>query len=270
MSEETTLTVAQNATGSWDIQALDSDGVAVVMLITDTLSAVVWSGADTEALTTLTAAWVNATAGQCRVSITATQSAALDPGVYPLALTAVRGTQRLPILSAWLEVTASPGTADPPPTYGSYRDMVTYGGGEWLEGLRRTAGGANFADERGRARSYLDSLIVRKWRPWSNTKTWSGVASSGPLDVRNPTLQGYLDDDGLVITDDIRELVALKALELVCRQQVVLGNDEAMQHRAAYFSALCRNKVLTTAAEIDTNDDGIAEYAIPLNVTSLR
>lgn len=273
MSEATVLFADQNADGAWVVTALDATGAAVAFDPSDGLECKVWSGADSAVLFSPTAAWLSAPAGTITLSVTAAQTAALKPGVYPLEVTALPHSTalRLPVLDAWFQVGPRPGVAALPPVYGTYQDLVDYGGGAWIETLRQKEGLANFVRERARARGYLDSLIVKKFRPWAGrTIHWSETTIVGPPDARNPTIRDYLAAGALMLTDNISEIVALKALEMICRQRITLESDDKFASRASYFQALCRNRVLCTSAELDINADGLADYAFNLAVVSIR
>jgi hypothetical protein len=291
MSEATILFADQNSDGDWTVTALDSAGQPVTVFASnDALECTVWQGADSAALFHPTAAWISAPVGTIALSVTAAQTAVITPGVYPLEITALPHATalRLPILDAWFQVGPRPGSALQPPVYGTYQDLVDYGGGAWIETLRQKEGLANFVRERSRARGYLDSLICRKFRPWAGrTVHWSETTIVGPPDARNPIIRDYLAADYqtpssplpvvltagqtvLMVTDNIREIVALKALEMICRQRISLEADDKFLSRAAYFQALCRNRALCTSAELDINQDGIADYAFNLGIASIR
>jgi hypothetical protein len=290
MSEAQVLFADQNADGAWTVTALDGSGGAVVFDPLDALECTVWQGADSAALFSPAFAWISAPDGTIEVSVTAAQTAVLTPGVYPLEITALPHATalRLAILDAWFQVGPRPGVALQPPVYGTYQDLVDYGGGAWIETLRQKEGLANFVRERSRARDYLDSLICKKFRPWAGrTVHWSETTIVGPPDARNVTIRDYLAADYktpstplpvvltrgqtvLMVTDAIREIVALKALEMICRQRISLESDDKYATKAGYFQALCRQRVLCTSAELDINQDGIADYAFNLGVASIR
>ncbi len=274
MSEATVLFTDQNSDGAWTVTALDPTGQPITtFILADALECTVWSGADSAALFSPAATWISAPDGTILVSVTAAQTALLTPGVYPIEVTATphASVLRLPVLDAWLQIGPRPGVAVLPPVYGSYQDLVDYGGGAWIETLRQKEGLANFTRDRARARSYLDALIVRKFRPWAGrTIHWSETTIVGPPDARNPTIRDYLAADALTVTDTILEIVALKALELVCRQRITLEADDKFAGRASYFQAMCRNRVLCCSAELDINADGLADYAFNLAIVSIR
>lgn len=274
MRNESILTIAKNTDGAWLVEAYadDQGTTRSVFDPADALEAIAWGGGDSDAAITLVPDWTDAATGRVRLTLGHAASAAASVGVYPLQVVATLAatSQRVRVLEAWLAVTESPGDSTALPTYGALQDLYDYGGGEWLHQLRRSDGLANFASERARARSYLDAMILRKWRPWSDVKVWSGSALSGPMDGTNPSLSDYLAAGALVVDDDVRELVALKALELICRQRITLSEKDEMPRRASYYQSLARNKALRLVAQLDTNDDGVIEYAIPLGVVSIR
>jgi len=289
--EATVLTARLNSDNAWTVTARDAGGAAVAFAAADAPEAVAWQGSDSAALFSPEISWDDATAGTLTLTVTHAQTADLSPGVYPLEITAViSGTgQRIPILDCWLELTDTPGTRATPPVYTTLQDLIDFGGGAWLQTLRQTEGLSNFTRERSRARLWLDTLIVKKFRPWSGrTIHWSETSIIGPPDARNPVLRDYLAADYtpgvilptgytlaagetvLMVTEDTKEIVSLKALELICRQRVTLDDKDKFLTRAGYFGRLCRNKVLSYTAELDINGDGLADYAFNLGVINLR
>lgn len=295
MSEPITLSTRLNSDAAWAVQAqgVDANGNAttVSFLNADAIEAKVWQGADSAPLFTPTAVWSNSATALMTLSVSAAQTAPLTAGVYPLEITVIPAAtaQRIPALSAWLELTSTPGSAVMPPVYGTYDDMVVFGGGEWLETLRRKEGLGNFMREQALARSDLDNTICKKFRPWAGrTIHWSETTIVGPPDARNPVILSYLQADFnpsgvlplgvvlqpgqtvLMVTDRIREVVALKALHYVARARVALEGGEEYARKANYFYALWSRAMLTAVAELDINQDGLADYAFPLGVINLR
>ncbi len=270
MSEETVLVVAQNTTGAWDVQALDSSGNPVPILSTDTLEAIVWGGLDAAPVATLEATLTDGPSGTLNVAISAVQSAAITPGIYPLEVAATRSAERLRILTAWLQVDSSPGSSTGTPTYCSYQDMVSAGGGAWLDALRSAGDYSLFAEERGKARVWLDELIARKWRPWATRRGWCDAGTTGPIDAPNKVVSDYLAANYLMVNQNITRLTALKSLQFVCEQRVTLEDDERFAKKANRFDALAENLCASTVALLDINADGYPEYAIHLGFTSIR
>lgn len=242
----------------------------------DTIEAVVWGGQDSATVFTPTAEWINAPGAEARLSVTAAMTVALTPGVYPLEMTViVNGTgQRVPFLDAWFEVTESPGVAAALPVYGTVQDLFDFGGGAWLPQLRFVPGLANFTRQRARARSRLDTLILKAYRPWTryngarNPYIDSGEGQS--LEGYDKTMRGYLATNKLIVTDETREICALMALEQVCRQQFTFTADDPFPARAQYFKAQASRLIKCYRAEVDTNADGIAEFSFNLGVHSIR
>jgi hypothetical protein len=276
---------------AWLVQLANASGTVGGFSSGDTFECVVWEGSDSAALFSPTAAWVDTLNGQASITVGASQTAALAPGVYPLELTVITaaGSLRLPAASCWLSLTSSPGSDTLPPVYGSYDDLETYGGGAWLPTLRRAEGLSNFMQERGKARQWLDTMIVRKFRPWSGrTIHWSDTSIVGPPDARNPVIRDYLSADYtagvalpngftlsagqtvLMVTDRIREMIACKALEYICRQRMTFAETDVYPSRAAYFARQANDLACRTSVELDVNQDGFPDYAFPLGVVNLR
>lgn len=270
-AQEQILSVVAGRDGLWQVTAEDDAGDPVAFSVSDTPSAKVWAGDDQGVLFSPAVEWDSAPAGTMTLSVTDTQSA-VDPGLYRLLVEVLRASDgaKLVVLDAWLSVTEAPGTADPPKVYCTYLDMRDYGGGDWLQTLAKAEGQTNFARERARARSWLDGIIARRYRPWSSTKNGGFWSVSGPVDSPDQTIADKLADDLLVVTDGIKELCALKALEFVCRQRVGMEADDGYAKKAAYFRRLASNRLACTTATIDPDDNGVAQYAIHLGILSIR
>jgi len=193
--------------------------------------------------------------------------------VFPLEVTLIPfgTTTRLRVLDAWLALTSSPGASVMPPVYCTYDDLRYAGGGSWIDLIREREGLANFTRERALARAWLDTLILKKFRPW---ETYRADAADwylgGPVEGRDPMLSGYLAANLLIVSDDVKQITALKSLELICRSRLTFEKGDTFHERANLFKALCRNRVLCTTAEIDIDGDGIGDYAFNLSKISMR
>lgn len=273
MSEPTVLPTPLNVDMAWTITAKDSSGNVVAFSASDALEAIVWQGSDSASLFAPTPTWISAPAGTIKLSVGHAQTSALTPGVYPLEVSVIPNgtTQRLRVLDAWLALTSSPGSSTLPAVYCSYADLTYAGGGSWLDLIRQREGLANFTKERAMARAWLDTLIIKKFRPWEpyrgDGSTWSLTSA---VDARNPTLLGYLTSNYLLVTDDIKQITALKSLELICRSRLTFEKGDTFASRASYFKRLCDNRTLCTTAEIDSNADGYADYTFNLGTISTR
>lgn len=277
--EETIFATGINTDMAWEVtgQTVDEFGNAEPVtgfLESDTLEVKVWGGAGTAAVFTPTATWIDAPGGVVRLDVTAAQTAALTVGAYPLDLNVIVGSERRPFLRAWFEVLEAPGLEEALPTYGTVQDLYDYGGGAWLGPLRFLPGLANFARQRSQARSRLDTLVLKAWRPWTVRNgardAYLDSGASQSLEGYDPTLRGYLADGMLMVTDMTREICALMALEIICRSQMTLAGDDPWPARAAYFRAMAGNRIKCYRAEVDTNADGIGDQTFNLGVHSIR
>lgn len=281
LREEEKLFVRSGTDAEWEVQGQQADQFGSTSPAEgfepyDQLECKVWGGDDQATVITPSAEWIDAPTARVRLAITASQSSSLPIGVYPLEITAIiNGTgQRRGFLDAWLQVAEAPGVATAPPVYGTVQDLFDYGGGAWLGPLRTEQGLANFTRQRARARSRLDTLILKAYRPWTR---WNGARNQyqdngegQSLEGYDPTMRGYLASNKLIVTDETREICALLALEQVCRQQFTFTADDPFPARAAYFKAQASRLIKCYRAEVDTNADGIADFSFNLGVHSIR
>jgi hypothetical protein len=270
MISEDGFDVTINTVAKFDVYAQNEAG-AIAFSSGDALECTVWQGEDSASIFNPTVAWVSAPAGHLLLTFPAALTASIARGPYPIEITATASGLRIPILRSWVQLNASPGSGTLDPTYSSYQDLLDYGGGDWLSTAQQSEGFSNFAAERAKGRSYLDQLILRKFRPWGSRGLDSGIAyTGGAMNALNPTLADYLSSNFLIVTDVTKEICSLKALELICRRRITWDEKNIYLNRAVYFKQLCSKKVLMYTAEIDINADGLAEYAIRLNTISIR
>lgn len=279
MSNETRLDIAKGRDDAFLVECfgVDADGVAVAMVFNagDTLDASVWLGGDTAEVFSPAATIEDGPNGVIRLTFAASQTASLPNGVYPLEVfvTPASTTQKIRCAEAWVKLLDSPGSSSSSlPVYCSYQDLRDYGGGEWLDQLRSSGTLANAIRERARARSWLDTIIVKHVRPWDPRGIYRralGAFAIAP-DAPDPTIAAKLLADALIVTDDVRECCAVKALAIVCRSRLTFEDADVWERRTAYFERQANRLVTNLVAQLDTNADGKADYALSLGVLSLR
>jgi hypothetical protein len=279
-SSEKRLVVRRNTDATWEVQGLtvDADGVETPATGFDPADAIevkVTNGEDQAALLTLTGEWSDAEECLFTIAVTASQTSALSPGVWPIDATILpAGGGRIAVLDAWFEITEAPGVSTAPPVYGSLQDLFDFGGGEWLNQLRFNAGMANFTRQRARARTKLDDLILGAYRPWTRYNgapaAFLAASALGGGEGLDPTMKAYLAANKLIVTERTREICACYALEIICRGQFTFADDDPFPQRANYFKALAGRAVKGYRVEIDTNDDDLPDFAFNLGVHSFR
>jgi hypothetical protein len=232
------------------------------------LVATLWPGDDQAAATTLDATWVDPTEGTVRLALTAAQSAALDPGAYPVRLEITESGLTASAVVIVIEVLAAPGSAVAPPVYGTYQDMRSVV--PWIHELRTDEDQAGFAEQRGVAREWLDSVLLAKV---------PGGSASGPRDLvvgggvsSRSWVADLLDADALLLTGPdgkrLKRACALFACGEVLRHQIGSRGETSYQTLAHDLRCEAESLVRQGRAEIDTNDDGTGD--LTLDLTTLR
>jgi hypothetical protein len=206
--------------------------------------------------------------GLVDILITAAQTAALSLGRYQIYSTITAGGDPQPILIATLDIVATPGSTPAPKTYCGYSDLLKYGRA-WLRQLQTGDDEAGFAEQLGRARSWIEDLAHAHYRVAAMTMV-IGSQAFGPRrsGARSTWLQDQLDADTLIVTNQIREAAAKKALAFICEGQVGPTESAApyarlarMYHSQADYLGTC----LTLS--LDTNNDGFADVNIDCSCT---
>lgn len=259
----------QGAALTIDVTLRDSDGQAVTAYDgTQPLSCTVWPGGARAASFSPTAAWTRPEAGTLTIAIAAAQTSGLEPGRYRLLLRLDDAGTTVDAYECSLDIAAQPGTGPEPKSYGDYNDLLKYGR-SWLRQLATDDDEAGFAEQRARARTWIEDLAHAHYRVASMAMV-VGNQALGPRrsGARSQWLQDQLDADKLMVTDQVREAAAKKALAYVCEGQV--GPTEAsaayarlarMYHGQADYLATC----LTLS--LDTDGDGFPDVNIDLSCT---
>ncbi|CAN0454681.1 unnamed protein product, partial [Phaeothamnion confervicola] len=128
----------------------------------DVLSAQVWPGDDTPAIFAPPVVWIDPAIARVKLTIPGNATANVPPGRYQLRATVTPsdGLKRA-FYRAWLDLKAVPGTRPAPAVYGTADDVL--GVAPWLTSLQTEHDQTNFAEALGRARSWLDGLILKRW-----------------------------------------------------------------------------------------------------------
>ncbi len=253
---------------------LDQNGNPVTSYTSaDTLTALVWVGSDQPVLFNPSVAWISAPAGTISLTIDGSQTTGLEAGRYTLRVL----VDGVATPDAYLTLTSSPGTGTAYTSYSSYADMRDYypGVGE-LQDATETEG---YARQRQKARQWVDRVIQRNRVNAAGYYTlgtggptifgfWSGWWMVGQDD---PTLQGYLDSNLLMIKPLLIEMSAKKALGFVCKAQI--GKDDKgtnFQVLGEQFDREAEHLMCMYTAEIDINGDGYSDITIPCGKASHR
>jgi hypothetical protein len=250
----------------------------------DTLASVVSAGQDQPSVLTPPAIWLDAVAATYRVSFSNAQTAALLPEIYRMMTTASRGGRSAVIGNVRLEVLSAAGSAASIPVYGTYADMLLYC--SWIGDLQDDSDEAGFLGQRGRARSWLDDILVSRFKwggggqlgdPGSFSFFSGGGGGSGdPWQTK--TFRGYLAANtgvagttALICYDQVREIVSRRAIYHVLDAQVNrTDGSNPFKSLGREYRNEADGLVKLLRAEIDTTGTGYATYIINCGATDLR
>jgi hypothetical protein len=253
-----------------DVTLKDSSGGPITTFNgTEALTTTVWPGGARASSFTAGTAWTSPGAGTFAIAIGAADTAGLAAGRYQL-LTRIQpgGQDPMDCYGCTIDVLASAGSAPAPKMYCDYGDLLRYGR-SWLAQLQTDDDEAGFAEQIGRASSWIDDLAHAHFRAASMALVVGGQAM-GPRrsGARSTWLQGQLDAMALLLTDQIREATAKKALAYLCEGQIGVGGaaqDYARLARMYHSQADYLGTCLTLS--LDTNGDGYADVTIDCSCT---
>ena len=235
----------------------------------EALTTVVWPGGAQAVSCSPVTTWVTPAAGLIAIAITAADSLALTGGRYEV-LTTVTPMGHDPVdgYGCTVDVLVAPGSDPAPTTYTTLDDLLRYGR-SWLRQLQTGDDEAGFAEQLGRARSWIEDLAHAHYRVAGMTMV-VGSQAFGPRrsGARSTWLEDELAANTLIVTDQIRECAAKKALAFICEGQIGTGNSAVayarlarMYHSQADYLATC----LTLS--LDTNGDGFPDVNIDCSCT---
>jgi hypothetical protein len=251
-------------------QIADGNGNVITTYAgTETLATEVWPGGNRANGFSPATSWVDRSEGKVQIAITAAQTAGLALGRYQVYSTLTSGSSDpVAILLAQLDVVDTPGTTPAPTTYCSYADLLKFGRA-WLRQLQTSDDEAGFAEQLGRARSWIEDLAHAHYRVAAMTMV-IGSQAFGPRrsGARSTWLQQQLNANTLMLTDQIREAAAKKALAFICEGQIGPSESSApyarlarMYHSQADYLGTC------LVLSLDTNGDGFPDVNIDCSCT---
>lgn len=280
------LELERGTSKDFPFQCYNSDGTPALGLFQagDTISASLWAGQSEAALVTPGATWLgNPTSGQFQIAFNDADTTALEFATYSIQAWGARAGRTIALLprGSTIEIISTPGATASPPVYCSYQDMEDEC--NWIGQFQADRDQTGFAAQRGKARLWMDGLILRA-APVSgpgsliSRQSWWSWAYSG-IDPRNGTglaadtiLAGYLASNKLTLTGPqgarIVTACACYALSLVLRAQPGLGGSQAKL--ASFFMARAQSEASMVIAEIDITGTGHPSYAISLGSTNTR
>lgn len=242
----------------------------------EALTAAAWPGGDRAAAFAPSVAWTSAPDGAFRVTITAAQGAGLALGRWFATVTLEDPLEGpLEAYRFAFDVWPRPGSATAPPAYCSFADLLT-DGRSWLRQLQSEDDETGFGRQRGRAREWLDALIIARW-PGSSGGSFGGsdITTGFDLSTGQAGPGGYmarrLAAGGLIVGAAVAECCAKKAIGYICEGQLgpAAGSDK--------FAALGRhyhreadNLARSLVVGVDPGPSGVPSIVVNLGTITTR
>lgn len=259
--------LAQGSSDAYIVPVVDESGAAIVCTGTEPLSAVVWPGGAREPSFPLIPTWQDAASGLTLVTIPSTLTVDLTPQTYTVECTITDGVGPRRYYAGWLEITPSPDTESEPPSYCTYQDLLDYAA--WIPDLQAESDQAGFARQRGRAREWLDEVILSRYGPDTSGSYLMGMPPPLVSSAPSAWLRDQLAADHLIVRGPVREIAAKRALYLICSPQLGKRGEYSYQDLARRYERETEELVKLLWAEIDTDGDGLADVTVRCGVTSL-
>lgn len=247
-----------------------------------TFTCTVWPGDDRAATTTLPAAWNDYTAGTVDVTFPKATMQSLAVGFYNVELTAESKTIDCAI--GTLQVLAGPGSGTASSSYHTYQDLEDEL--PWVGDLRD-----HFRDQTGFAETSNDAWhwingAILKAKPvstqgvvsrqnywWWDTPAGGSGGTYPPLG-EDTTLADYLNDGKLMTTTATGRMFVRASvyytLGIILGRAVGINTAVNVNALASQYTRMAHETLSKCVAEIDTDDDGVSEYVIPLSLTNTR
>jgi hypothetical protein len=264
----------QGSGDSWDVPAVDSNGDPIAYTGAELLSAKIWPGGLRAGLITLTPTWKTPASGITNLVITGVQTATLVPAIYRVVCTLTDAGGAHDYYRGDLEIFADPGTELVAPAYCTVADLRDHAA--WIDDLQAESDQAGFARQLGKARKWLDDLIVNRYK-YDNSLLAPGQPGYGAYSIfgaydvpPSKWLRDQLNANLLIVREQTIELCALRTLWLICSAQIGREAESPYQKLARGFLMRSENLAKTYRAEFDLDGDGFAEITVNLGQTSLR
>lgn len=231
----------------------------------------VWAGNELPALPGIaTAEWLSAPNGTIQVSIAGTGTKDLVPASYDLKLE----ISNVAVFRARLIIQEASGSQAGRTAKITLRHLRKHF--KSVEKLLCGSDDPTAIEARADAWDWFTTLLHKHYRSGMGLSTDNrfvpGISFGGayPFGVyrdgrRNPDLQAWLDDDKLILTTEILDCMALYALAQICGGQVDVNDEADWNGFSARFAGQAEALAVTITAELDTDDDGVADVVIRLS-----
>jgi len=250
----------------------DAGNLATGYLSSDPVTCAVWPGDAVAPLATPTVVWTTAPT-TLKLTIAATDIAALEVQPYPIRVMIAHGGRSILAWKGWLDLSASPGAGVALPVYAPFGRMLDYAG-SWFKKLLLETSEAGFANERSRARTYLEAVILARYRPRQfgyHVDLSYGVSYLWYGDAPDPMLKGFLALNNLIVTPKVIEIVSRLAIAYVCLGDIGnAGQANPYLENGRENWAIAQGLIKGYVAEIDINGDGYTDIAINCGVVNTR
>lgn len=268
-----TLTLDQGAGNNWNLPIANESG-SLVYTGTEALRSRIWPGGTLPVTATLAPTWVTTNPAVTNVAIAGTLTATLAPGVYEHDASIQDASGWHDYYRGFLQILASVGSTVAPQTYVADSDLLMYA--SWIDQLRSDSDQAGWLAQCGQATAWLNEILISRWKYISYSPqigqpgwgAWSMTWGQDPFPSK--WLRDELAAGVLMIRPLTVELVAKKAIGLICGSQLGKSGDTSYRTLARAFHREASNIVKTYRAELDLNNDGFADIIINTGASTLR
>lgn len=192
----------------------------------EALACKVWPGDNRAPVAEPSATWKDASKAEVLVELAGDDSATIEAGGYPLALTIADGGEPYTCWEALLTILPGPGSEPAPKVLCSLSDIQVHGRA-WVAKLQTDGDQSGFIEQRGLARDWFLDIVharhPRRGRQGLGMNVFGrAVGGWGSGSGRDPWLVELIEADQLLVTPRIREANAMYALGLIARGQVAV------------------------------------------------
>jgi hypothetical protein len=237
----------------------------------NSLRAYIWEGASGPQLATPTVTWESTSAGVILMEVDPSHLASLAIQPYPVRIEVQVSGYWQTAWEGWIDVDFEPATTTSPMAPGLYADMLKFGGAR-IKQLLTEDSRAGFLEERAEAWVYLRQVLLARYRPPGGQYAGlSGLQTAFPgywvsVDYPNPVIANYLDSGFLIGTDQIKEILARKALAILFDRQA----DPEWERASAREHRRADAQISSLVAGIDTVGNGYPTVVINCGVINTR